>query len=175
MVNATGRRIMTQAAIHLRPAGRDDLEAINQVIAMAIDAWDLPDRVKRLALPSYRYSAHDLDHLEIILAETMDRQSPVGLAALEPASSSHLPADQSGLLLHGIYVAPDQQNRGIGRRLIERALRTVADKGLDGLLVKAQPDAAPFFKKLDMQALDTTDPQRDYPYRFWKTARDSQA
>ena len=60
-------------AIWLRPATQVDLAAINAVIERAVMTWQLPERVKRLTLPSYRYSAHDLEHLHIVIAEDAER------------------------------------------------------------------------------------------------------
>ena len=158
---------MQQQAVHLRHAGITDIDAINRVIALAIAQWSLPERVKRLTLPSYLYTELDLDHLEIIAAEISGSKTIVGLATLEPASSNLLPEHETGLLLHGLYVEPAYQHQQIGRKLIDRCLQTVANRRLGGLLVKAQPEAAAFFHKLGMRLLQATDPERDYPHRFW--------
>ena len=75
---------MNIPSISLRPATLDDLPAINRVIEAAVMTWDLPERVKRLSLPSYRYDAFDFDHLQMVVAEDATGQ-PVGLASWEAA------------------------------------------------------------------------------------------
>ncbi|MFN2338454.1 MAG: GNAT family N-acetyltransferase, partial [Gammaproteobacteria bacterium] len=89
--------------IQLRQVTTRDLPAINQVIDAAVMGWNLPERVKRLALPSYHYDALDLDHLEIQVVE--DGAGDItGVVACEPASPADIPAGMTGLLLHGLYV-----------------------------------------------------------------------
>ena len=104
----------------IRPAVEADLDSINRVIKAAVMTWELPERVKRLSLPSYYYTALDLEHLDIIVAED-DQQHIIGVAAWEPADARDTPAGSSALLLHGLYVDPPRQRQGIGRRLFEAA------------------------------------------------------
>ena len=82
---------MRATDIGIRPAGQADLEAINRVIEAAVMTWHLPDRVKRLSLPAYRYDSVDLVHLDIVLAED-SRQNIIGIAAWEQATTRESPA-----------------------------------------------------------------------------------
>ena len=159
---------MDAHVLQLRPATAADLDAVNGVIERAImTCWKLPERVKRLTLPSYRYQAHDLAHLQLVLVETADA-GVVGVAAWEETDPGEAPAGQRDLLLHGIYVDPQQQRRGIGARLLAAAEQAARNEGFDGLLVKAQSGAESFFLAEGMQALPVKDHARDYPHRFWK-------
>jgi GNAT superfamily N-acetyltransferase len=144
-----------------------DLGAANRVIEAAVMTWDLPERVKRLSLPSYLYDAQDLAHLDLVLADVLDA-GVVGVAAWEPADPPDSPAGQRALLLHGLYVLPESQRGGIGRELLGAAERAAARQGYDGLLVKAQPSSAGFFATCGYRPLAVQDPGRDYPHRFWK-------
>ncbi len=159
--------MVTRQEPQLRQAGSGDLPQLNAVIEAAVMGWDLPERVKRLALPSYRYDEHDLDHLDLWVAQISS--AIVGVVALEPADARDLPDGQRGLLLHGLYVHPDYQHQGIGRRLLRQAEQQVRQRQLDGLLVRAQSGAGEFFVAQGMQALETRDEGRDYQYRYWKT------
>ncbi|HSJ49343.1 MAG TPA: GNAT family N-acetyltransferase [Gammaproteobacteria bacterium] len=157
--------------IQLRQATSGDLPAINRVIDAAVMGWKLPERVKRLALPSYRYDALDLDHLEIHVVE--DGAGEItGVVACEPANPADIPTGMTGLLLHGLYVHPRRQRQGLGRRLLQVAEERARHGGYDGLLVKAQPDARGFFEARGMIRLDSRDPSRDYQYRYWKPVRE---
>ena len=150
-----------------RPATPDDLPAINRVIDAAVMGWQLPERVKRLALPGYRYDRLDLEHLAIQVVEDVAGDI-AGVVACGPASATDIPADGTGLLLHGLYVHPSRQGQGIGRSMLQLAEDQARQQGYDGLLVKAQPDARGFFEARGMTRLDSRNPDRDYQYRYWK-------
>jgi predicted N-acetyltransferase YhbS len=158
---------MTEPAINIRPATADDLPAINRVIEAAVMTWELPERVKRLSLPSYRYNEHDLQHLDMVVAETREA-GITGVASWEPAADKDCPPGNTGLLLHGLYVDPTAQGVGMGTALLDEAARAARAAGVDGLLVKAQADAVAFFSRRGMQALPVEDPTRHYANRLWK-------
>lgn len=147
-------------------AYKEDLDDINQVIEAAIMQWNLPERVKRLSLPSYFYNELDLEHFEIVVAKQSEKI--IGLASWEQADIKDTPEYQSGLLLHGLYVHPDNQNQGIGKKLLKTAEKAARDKGLNGLLVKAQPDAVAYFRKQGMSEVEIQNTSRDYAHRLWK-------
>jgi GNAT superfamily N-acetyltransferase len=129
--------------------------------------WDLPERVKRLSLSSYRYSELDLKHLHMMVAEDASH-TLIGVAAWEAAENKDLPAGKTALLLHGLYVLPQHHHRGIGGRLFQAALSAVKEKRLHGLLVKAQEDASGFFAAQGMIKLEADDPARHYAHRYYK-------
>ena len=149
----------------LRPARPEDLDAINGVIERAVMTWSLPERVKRLSLPSYRLREDDFHYLKILVAEREGRI--VGVAAMEAADPKDCPKGSHGLLLYGLYVEPRHQGEGIGRKLLEEVVRLARQQGHDGLLVKAQKDAEPFFERMGMVRLAVEDASRDYQGRYW--------
>ncbi|HEY5774578.1 MAG TPA: GNAT family N-acetyltransferase [Xanthomonadales bacterium] len=154
----------------LRQAGVADLESVNRLIECAINTWDIYESVKRLAMSSFYYTAHDLDFLTLMVAEAAD-VGIVGIAAWEQACQGDNQAGHSALLLHGIYVAPDHQRHGIATRLLQAAETAAATHGFDGLLVKAQPGAEGFFLACGMERLAVGNERRDYPRRFWKPVK----
>lgn len=155
------------SGLRIRDGTATDLDGVNQVVESAVMTWGLPDRVKRLSLPTYRYGVQDLDHLHLKLVEQSD-VGIVGIAALEPAAVPDSPPGMRCILLHGIYVASACHRRGIGRQLVEVAEAAAAHGGYDGVLVKAQPSAVGFFEALGFQKLAVRDVRRDYPHRLWK-------
>lgn len=157
----------------LRPAVLDDLERINALIGRAVMTWALPERVKRLARPSYHYDRQDLEHLRILVAEE-GAATLIGVTAWESAEARDCPGGQRGLLLHGLYVDPDRQGLGLGSRLLAAAASAARDQRYDGLLVKAQTDARGFFQARGLEPLACDDPERDYPSRFWMDLADAQ-
>ncbi|MGB5718610.1 MAG: GNAT family N-acetyltransferase [Gammaproteobacteria bacterium] len=160
---------MPSPDIHIRHAKQADLGSINRVIEAALMTWVIPERVKRLSLPSYRYGALDLDHFEIMLAED-DRENTMGIAAWEQAFEKDIPAGNNrALLLHGIYVKPSHHRQGIGRQLFKAAEEAVCKQQHDGLLVKAQQGASGFFIAQGMHSLKVENPVLQYRNRFWKS------
>lgn len=158
---------MSATSLQLTLAGPDDLPALNQVIAAAIMGWQLPERVKRLSLPSYYYDLADLHHLQIWLAT--DSQGEIhGLAGWEEADAADLPARVRGVLLHGIYVHPTRQGQGIGQDLLAHIEQLAASKHYPGVLVKAQADAVGFFQQQGYRLLPVEDRVRHYSHRLWK-------
>jgi GNAT superfamily N-acetyltransferase len=157
----------------LRFAVPGDIDAVNEVVKSAVMGWDLPDRVKRLSLPLYRYHAQDLRHMELHVAE-YPGTGIVGVVAWEPAHRSESPAGCTALLVHGIYVLPEYQGRGVGSVLLHAAELVACGAGFDGLMVKAQHDAQGFFVARGMEPLVVEYAERDYPHRFWKSLRGSQ-
>lgn len=130
--------------------------------------WELPERVKRLSLSSYRYDTFDVNHLEMVVAED-DMQNIMGIAAWEQADAKDTPAGQPALLLHGIYVDPAHHHQGIGRQLFRTAEEAALKHQYAGLLVKAQAAASGFFLAQGMNRLPVEDTLRHYAYRFWKS------
>ncbi len=149
----------------IRDAARIDLDAVNAVVAAAIHTWRLPERVKRLALPVYRYTPEDLAHLQLrVLARA---HGIVAVAAWETADPRDLPEAGSGMLLHGLYVDPARHGQGLGARLLEDAAGAARDRGHEGILVRAQADAEGFFARRGFRRLPVRDEARDYAARFW--------
>lgn len=143
-----------------------ELNAVNKVVEAAIMNWDLPERVKRLSLPSYRYTEVDLKHLNLVVAEN-NELGIIGVAAWEEADPKDIPGGQTAMLLHGIYVTPSHHHHGIGQQLLQYVETTVQSQCED-LLVKAQADADAFFLAQGMQRLIIENDKRDYANRFWK-------
>lgn len=151
----------------LRAASDRDLDAVNAVIERAVMGWDLPERVKRLVLSTYRYTHLDLAHLDLVVAEGPGGEI-LGVAAWEPLDPDDAPAHRTGLLLHGIYVEPRAQHRGLGSQLLHAAEAAARARALAGILVKAQRGAEGFFRARGFRKLPVEDPARDYPHRYWK-------
>ena len=156
-------------SVTLRRGGREDLAAVNAVIGRAIDTWNLAPRVKRLSIPLYHYQPHDLDHLELMVAEHDSAGEPaiVAVAAWEPADREQLPPERTGLLLHGLYVDPAAARRGIGALLLDACRETARAQGLDGVLVKATADSERYFQERGLEHLPVVRPERDYARRYW--------
>jgi GNAT superfamily N-acetyltransferase len=159
---------MDSSSIQLRFAKSTDLDAINAVVTAAVMQWDLPERVKRLALSSYHYSEHDFSTMGFMVAEDRATHQVVGIAAWEPAHGTDLPPQRTGLLLHGLYVLPQRQGAGVGAKLFSAVEKVAGEEGYHGIVVKAQSGAGGFFRRQGMDKLRVEDDERDYAHRYWK-------
>lgn len=151
----------------IRNADRSDLGAINQVITDAVMAWPLPERARRLIVPVLCYNdGEDLDYYQALVWEE-DGQI-VGVATWDITRQINT-AKGRAKLLHGLFIAPGFQRRGIGQTLIgEVAVRAAAsDASLDGLLIKAERVAIGFFEHCGLEQIKAVAPE-DYPYQFWR-------
>ena len=86
--------------VSLRPAGESELNQINLVITSAINAWQLPDRLKRLSLGLLHYEATDLQDYEILLYSRQDY--PIAVGAWEHGTCYLGPGETASALLHGL-------------------------------------------------------------------------
>lgn len=163
-MNACAPDVTAPVIVVGRPAP-SDLPGINAVVEAAVMGWALPERVRRLALPAYRYDAADLEHLAFALARSPEDGRVLGVAAWEAADRAACPGGRPGLLLHGLYVAPGSQRAGIGRQLLGSAIAAATEGGYAGVLVRAQRDAEGFFAGQGFQRLPAAD--NDYAGRFW--------
>ena len=152
--------------MRIRSARESDLPRINEIVEAAVMSWSLPERVKRLSLPVYRYDDSDLAHQRVMVVEGSDSRV-VGVAALEPADSSETPGNVRALLLHGIYVDPAVHRGGYGRALLSAAIRAAHGGIYRGLLVKATRDAVGFFSGQGLERIRDPRLVNHYPYLFW--------
>ena len=156
---------MRSAEIVLEPLRKAHLPDVNALVEQAVMGWNLPERVKRLSLPGYRYDSADLAHQHGLVARDAAGRI-VGVAVWEAAPDEAVPGASDVYRLHGLYVAPTWQRQGIGRRLLEAVIREVCASGADSLVIRAQADAVPFFRAMGLERLPVNDPARDYPNRF---------
>ena len=154
--------------VTIRLASLQDLDELNQVVEQAIMSWRLPDRVKRLALPSYRYNDLDIQHMEILVAVGPNK-AIIGLAAWELHDQYRDAPLTPAILLHGIYVLPEYQRHGVGSHLLKMVEETARSTGLSGVLTKAQSDAVGFFRAKGYSQLPTGPAPNDFPNRYWKS------
>ena len=139
----------------------DALEAINQLLASSITAWQLSDRLYRLSINAYRYRHSDwIDHQFYVLRN--ENNTLVAILIVNEDSSG-LPHDHRCLQIQGLFIAKDNQKRRLGSRLVHEAVQVALDQGLELLLVKAHESAVSFFEYHEFYRIPVTDEVRDYP------------
>ena len=139
------------------------LPAVNALILRAIDGWNLPPRVKRLAGPSHCYDEVDLATMDIRYLG--DSEKLTGVLALETVGVEEAPG-QPAWRIHGIYVTPEAQGQGFGAQLLHDAQRSAHADGVAYLTVRAQKDAVGFFKAQGFTPLVPANPGLAYPHQL---------
>lgn len=153
---------MIDADYPLFRCSAEDLPQVNAIVMAAVMAWPLPERVRRLSAPLLCYRDTDLADHVIELAGP--REVPDAVIAWMH-DSRHAPPY---VLLHGIYVKPELQRSGSGRRLVEAVRQRAFGVGAAGVLIKAERVSVPFFERLGLLRLPPdTGPGGAYAYRFW--------
>ena len=141
-----------------------DLANVNDVLKVAVGVWNVSPRVKRLALPSYRYDEYDLQQLDFLGA--WRNGELVGFISLEPTERDPLCSKPVAMLVHGLYIVPQMHGAGVGTRLVNAAKHRARRQGYTSLLVRAERNAKAFFEKIGFTPLAVEDAQRDYPHRL---------
>jgi GNAT superfamily N-acetyltransferase len=143
--------------------GISQLDDINGVVTRAVQTWDIPARVKRLAMSSYHYHPADLDHMVLLGARR--QHALAGVMALEPAAADE-EEDGATLAIHGLYVEPCVQGTGVGSCLIQAAVNHARNRGCRRIVVRAVRQARGFFASQGFQALPTGTDRTGYPHAF---------
>ena len=140
--------------LDLQPLDKEHLPDINGVISAAVSDWPLAERVRRLSLPLLQYDAEDVKHYNLTGCFIADSPSASRTLVGVVAWDNHC--------VHGLYVAPAHQGKGIGRTLLAAAARTMRSDD-PPLTVRAQRVSAPFFAHV---GLSPSCDLSDYPYTF---------
>ena len=128
----------------LRAARDDEAEAVSQLIVPALresNARDYPSEViERLAQIFSPAAVLDtMGKRKVFVA--ISGQRIVGTASLD------------GRVVHAVFVAPDVQRRGVGRRLMVEVERTARNAGMATLVVQSSVTAVPFYVRLGFKAV----------------------
>lgn len=144
-----------------------ELRSVNEVVSAALGSWGLPARVERLALPSLLYDEVDLEQMSVVVVEAPE--GGVAVAAWEAAAGRDAVPGLRSMLLHGLYVTPHSQRRGLGTSLLELASNWMLARGFDAITAKVWRDSESFFHNRGFAPLSRFVQADSYPCRMWKT------
>lgn len=152
-------------ALLVTDASVTDLDTINGILEAAVGSWGLPARVLRLSLSSLRYDPMDLRTMRARLCT--DHGTPVGFSCVEPADPGTISAGRGSLMVHGLYVLPPQQRKGIGSRLLADVLAFAREQAYARLTTRAWREAYGFFAS---HGFDPDEPEASslWPRPLWR-------
>ena len=107
-------RVAAEVAPGLRSSrlSFEHLQDVNRVVEQAVEGWEIADRVRRLALPSLRYTDSDLQHMRFVLLDDSAGDT-IAIAAWEDCEHLERTEKAWQLELHGLYVLPQWQRQGV--------------------------------------------------------------
>lgn len=126
--------VADRSEIPIRSATTGDLTALSSIAARAKAHWGYPEEWLAEWRPQLTVTAADLAEQEIFVA--CGEENPVGFYGLlfgEVASLEHL------------WVDPGAMGRGVGRALLEHAVRRVRRRGHASLQIDSDPHAEAFY------------------------------
>ncbi len=138
----------------LRPETETDRAAIGALTAAAFDGHPHSDGSEPRIIDALR----DAGALTLSLVAEVDGQA-VGHAAFSPVE---WPGQGDWFGLGPVSVAPDRQNQGIGRRLIEAGLDDLRQRGARGCVVMGEPAYYSRFGFVQDPCLTYPGPPREY-------------
>ena len=128
----------------IRAAVSDDADAISRVIIAALretNAKDYPqDIIDRLEHGFRSEAVRELMETRTVFV-AMREARIVGTASLD------------GAVIRTVFVSPDAQGQGVGRRLMARAVVAAREAGITNLVVPSSVTAEQFYAKLGFKAV----------------------
>lgn len=123
--------------ITLRPARPEDQPLLVEIVWATVMASD-SDREQLLAQPEL---------VEVPVEHLTGETSVVALIEGTPAGfATVLPRPDGGAELDALFVLPDRQRLGLGRALVDEAVRLAGAMGASALHVVANEDADAFYR-----------------------------
>jgi len=115
-----------------------ELQALGELCMRSKAIWGYDRKFMEACRGELAFHASDLNATAIAVVE--DRRNLVGVAQVRVTGG------QADLLK--LFVAPEALNRGIGKLLFTWAAEAARDMGAGRLCIEADPDAAPFYRRM---------------------------
>lgn len=123
--------------ITIRAAKCADADTLTKLARRSKASWDYPKSWIREWDEQLSFSPEYIAGNEVFVA--VSDLEVIGVIALEQGIDHEL---------SHLWIAPEHQNQGIGRRLVEYALETARRLGWQYLRIESDPNARPFYERL---------------------------
>ena len=131
---------MTQESreLHLRPARIDEFAALTELCLRSKAVWGYDDVFMRACRAELTLAPRDLQTSRVQIAERGGILVAVAQISVAGREAS----------LEKLFVEPAELRTGAGRALFDWATATARDQGARTLVIEADPDAAPFYRRM---------------------------
>lgn len=138
-------------AVSTRRARPVEASLLTDIARAAKASWAYPEEWLKEWAPELAFSAGYIASNPVFVVEVRDGsrdgvdegafdREPVGVVALEDG--------KSGPEIVHLWVLPAYQGSGLGRILVERAVREAHARGWPSLRILSDPNAAPFYERM---------------------------
>lgn len=124
--------------LRLRPARIDELGALTELCLRSKAVWGYDEAFMRACRAELALAPRDLQTSRIQIAELDGKLIGVAQVAVAGTEAS----------LEKLFVEPDVLRAGAGRRLFAWAAEAAREQGASTLVIEADPDAAPFYRRM---------------------------
>lgn len=125
----------------LRPPTLEELPALSALCFRSKEVWGYDNDFMEACRRELSIDSNDLRSTSIAVAEQDGRL--VGVAQIK------IVGNEADLLK--LFVEPTALRRGIGKALFAWAADLATSQGADHILIEADPDAAPFYRRMGAQ------------------------
>ena len=131
--------------IFLRPPIESELAALSDLALRSKAVWGYDEAFMAACVEELTLTAQDLGETHLQLAE--DAAGVVGFVQVE------IDGDLADLLK--LFIEPTRLRTGAGRILFDWATETARAQGAQRMTIEADPDAAPFYRRMGARDIGT--------------------
>ena len=132
----------------IRPAVPDDAGWLSDLAMRSKAHWGYSPEFMESCRSELTVDPRQILSDEFDYVVAVDKQTIVGFYAIETVSSTDFE-------LEALFVEPDRIGCGIGRVLVQHAVRSVAGKGGETLLIQGDPNATKFYLSTGARQIGT--------------------
>lgn len=139
----------------VRPARTNELETLTALCLRSKAVWGYDQTFMDACRAELTLTLADLSETEVQIAERDG--ALIGVAQIS--------VDGAQAHLEKLFVEPDVMRSGAGRALFKWAAATARERGATSLIIDADPDAAPFYRRMGARDAGVT-PSGSIPGRM---------
>ncbi len=151
--------------MRVREARLEDAEAINQAVKNSwIDTYsgiqdqeeieEIKERDEILPLKDLKNSIGN-DDVTLLVAEKTEEI--IGELIMKRSGDEEHIDYRTEVFLKSLYVIPDEQGKGVGRKLVEKSLEKVDGKKVRARVLKKNTEAQNFYSEIGFQKVSETE------------------
>ena len=152
---ANSRGLNEVPKLHIRPAQLHELGELSALCLRSKAVWGYDEAFLDSCRNALTLSRDDLLTTDLAVAE-----ASAGIAGV-----AQVLVDQREADLLNLFIDPDHQSAGVGRKLFNWACDTARAQGATSLIIDSDPNAVPFYQRMGARKIGLT-PSASIPGRM---------